>query len=113
MFVKFQIDLTSLGELMRANPSIVRKVSFKDGSTHQFVDFVASDKRTTDQYGNDVNIKVSLPKETPDDVKKELKWFVGKGKNMMQSAPTSAPAPSAPSPSQPSYPLPKDDTLPF
>ena len=56
-----QLDLTSLGNLVRQHPELVREVEFKDGK-HKLLNVDVMSKMQQDQYGNVASIKASCKK---------------------------------------------------
>lgn len=92
MYILAQIDLTKLGNLLRENPDLTKKIQFKDGE-HQLLSVIIGEKRETDKAGNNLNITCK-PKGVPYD----SKWYIGDGKTQTETA---QPAPSAPNPATP------------
>lgn len=57
------IDLTILGNIVRQHPSLVREVTFKDGSNHKFLQIDVSERRQPSEKGNTHYIKATCKKD--------------------------------------------------
>lgn len=57
------IDLTILGNIVRQHPSLVREVTFKDGTVHKFLQVDVSERKQPSDKGHTHYIKASCKKE--------------------------------------------------
>ena len=57
-----QLDLTILGRLVRNHPSLVRKVTFKDGE-HQLLNVNVNERQQPSEKGHTHYIRASVKKE--------------------------------------------------
>lgn len=57
------IDLTILGNIVRQHPSLVREVTFKDGTNHKFLQIDVSERRQPSEKGNTHYIKATCKKD--------------------------------------------------
>lgn len=58
-----QIDLTLLGHIVRTNPDLIKKVTFKDGKEHQLINIGVYERKQQSQHGSTHYIKVSCEKD--------------------------------------------------
>lgn len=68
-----EIDLTILGQIVRQHPEAVRKVKFKNGTTHQFLSINVNARQQTDQYGRTHFIKAGIKKA---EQKQDVNYFI-------------------------------------
>jgi predicted RNA-binding protein YlxR (DUF448 family) len=68
-----EIDLTLLGQIVRQHPEAVRKVTFKNGTTHQFLSINVNARQQTDQYGRTHFIKAGIKKV---EQKQDVNYFI-------------------------------------
>jgi hypothetical protein len=88
-----QIDLTKLGDIARKHPSLVKKVTFKDGREHQLLNVGLVETRG-DNNGYNKALRVNCKQ---DEQIQGLNYFVGSLKeadNTNTQAVTHSPAPA-------------------
>lgn len=56
------IDLTLLGNIVRQHPDKIKKITFKDGTVHQFLNIDINERQQTDQYGRTHYIRAGIKK---------------------------------------------------
>ena len=68
------LDLTKLGVIVRHHPELIKKVQFKDGSTHQMLNININQKYHEDAYGNVAYMKAAVKRA---EEKNGVSYFLG------------------------------------
>jgi len=103
-----ELDLTLLGQIVRQHPEAVKKVTLKDGTTHQLLNINVYARQQVDQYGRTHYIKAGIKKaEQKQDVNYYIANLKPSNSNQQQTQPQQTGA-------QAFADLPKDESeLPF
>ncbi len=107
------IDLTVLGELVRKHPQLVREVSFKDGTTHKFINIDINERQQPSDRGATHYMKCSCKKDLQ---VQGLKYYIADLKPSQFNNAPATPIQAAPATSvvaSPQRPEPEQTDLPF
>lgn len=89
-----ELDLTLLGQIVRQHPEAVKKVTFKDGTTHQLLNINVYARQQVDQYGRTHYIKAGIKKA---EQKQDANYYIADLKpsnsNQQQAQPQQATIP--------------------
>jgi hypothetical protein len=85
-----QIELTQLGEIIKANPSSVKVVTDKNGVQRKYLNIYINERQQVGKYGHTHYIKVGVKKEEQKD---GVNYFIGE--LQPQKNGNAAPAPTA------------------
>ena len=72
-----QINIDKLGEILKAQPDLIKVVEFKDGTKARMVNFSVFSTKEPDKFGNTIAVKVNCPK---DKVRQDVNYYFGKMK---------------------------------
>lgn len=107
-FRVLSIDLTALGEFVRANPNH-SSITVSQSNGKKYLSVLIGDKDAPDQYGNDCNIRINPKKDAGD---ADVKPYIGNGR-IFGRGQRAASQQNAPTQVAPSIPQAADDDLPF